>query len=128
VRVAWGANGWPVIDTEVRDRNGNLLVAVKNNHWQVYPQFCSDKNHTKDSLEVKDNSGHVVLQIRILADLIQLQGEWWSTESAGVRLMKAPDKANGEIFRLAPNMQHTDSLISPMFEYPSAEHLGQLAK
>jgi hypothetical protein len=40
----------PIITTPIRDRNGNLVVSVESNHWRIYPEFCSEKNYTTDSL------------------------------------------------------------------------------
>ena len=37
--------------TLVRDRNGNLLVEIKDNKWRTSAS-CWDKNYTRDSLEV----------------------------------------------------------------------------
>ena len=52
-----------VLTTSVKDRNGNLIMDLKDNHWRVYPSYSTDKNYTRNSLEVKDSSGEVVLQV-----------------------------------------------------------------
>src|SRR5579863_7932779 len=57
VRIGWGKKG-PLLTTTIRDRNGNLVAYVKDNHWKVYPFYSADKNYTKDSLEIEDNAGH----------------------------------------------------------------------
>jgi hypothetical protein len=128
VKMEWGQKG-PLLTTVVRDRNGNLVVEIKKNHWKVYPQFCADKNYTKDALEVQDNAGHVILQVKIISGTIQIQGEWWNTEGTGVRMMQLPDpKAGSLVVPMNRQNQHNESLIEPMFEYPSKDHWGELAK
>lgn len=98
-----------LFSTTVRDHNGNLVVEIVDNHWTVSPLTtnCWDKNYTSDSLEVKDGRGRVVLQVRILADRVQLQGEWPTSNNT---LVQEYDERTG---------------IVPRFKYPSSEHLGE---
>ncbi|MFZ1204201.1 MAG: hypothetical protein WAN97_07815 [Candidatus Acidiferrales bacterium] len=122
----------PLISTTVRDRNGNQVVNIERNHWTVYPPYCSDKNYTKDALEVKDDSGHVLLQIKYAPQernnmaRIQVQGEWWSNEGHGLRIVLAGG-AGGEVIPLVPQNQHNDALIKPVFKYPSKDFWGDFA-
>lgn len=116
-----------LITTTVRDRNGNLVVELNRNHWKVYPQFCSDKNYTKDALEVMDTRGHVVLQVRILSDRIRLQAEWFDDHNHGLQMMKSPDKAGG-IFNLETPGAYSPDMIKRMFQYPSKDHWGEMAR
>lgn len=125
LRVAEGANG-PEITTPVRDRQGNLVGEINNNHWRVYPPFCSDKNYDKHSIEMKDSGGHVVLQVTLLRDRVQIQGEWHTQFGQGVRFIES---GNGSIATFWPNPQaeqRLEELIQPMFVYPSDEHWGEL--
>ncbi len=124
VRIEWGYKG-PLLSTPVRDRNGNLIAEITNNHWHIYPLYCADKNYTKDALEIKDSAGHVVLQVRILPGKIKLQGEWWDTQGNGIRLVKPlnlPPSAGSMVIPLGRQIQHIESLIQPIFQYPSKEH------
>jgi len=124
VRIEWGYKG-PLLTTPVRDRNGNLLAEITRNHWRIYPLYCADKNYRKDALEIKDSAGHVVLQVRILPDRIRLQGEWWDTQGNGIRLLSPPNptpSAGSIVIPLNRQNQHIESLIQPMFEYPSKDH------
>jgi hypothetical protein len=93
-------------------------------------QYSIDKNFTDKALEIKDSAGHVVLQTElVLPNTIRLQGEWWNTEGQGVRMIKSPDpKYGGFVMRMNRENQHGDTLIEPMFEYPSKNHLGELKK
>jgi hypothetical protein len=71
VKVETGKIG-PLLTTTIRDRNGNLVAEITRNHWRVYPQYCADKNYSKDALEVRDSAGHVVLQVKILPATVQI--------------------------------------------------------
>lgn len=133
--VEWGKKG-PLISTAVRDYHGNLVAQITNNHWQVFPRFCLDKNYTNNTLEVKDDSGHVVLQVILLAHGggpgpkgipgVELQGEWWNNEGKGVRLIKRSVGDHGaDILPLTVQNQHENELITPICEYPSSEHWQQ---
>jgi hypothetical protein len=128
VRIEWGKKS-PLFTTHVRDRNGNLVVEVIQNHWRVYPMYAAEKNYKRDALEVQDSAGHLVLQTRILPDRIALQGEWWDTQGRGIRLRNAPENSTqgSEVDYLGRQNQHIESLIKPMFLYPSKEHWRELA-
>jgi hypothetical protein len=120
----------PLISTSVRDRFGNLVVDIKQNHWTVYPPYCSDKNYDKYALEVKDSSGHVLLQVRLVGGRpfprVQVQGEWWSNEGRGLRIVKTKDGKQGQVIPLVPENQHNYDLIQELFKYPSKAHWREL--
>jgi len=120
----------PLISTTVRDRFGNLMVEMNRNHWRVYPQFCPDKNYTKYAFECRDSAGHVSIQIRFmpmtmqpqpLPPRVQVQGEWWSTEGRGIRMVVGED-GKAYAMPLGTTNQHIDYLIKPMFKYPGKDH------
>jgi hypothetical protein len=105
-----------LLSTTVRDRAGNLVVEIVDNRWTVSPSKtnCWDKNYTDDSLEVKDGRGRVVLQVRLLPDRVQLQGEW--PNETGKNLITEQgqyDERTG---------------IAPRFKYPSEDYWGQRIK
>jgi hypothetical protein len=59
---------------------------------------CWDKNYTDDSLEVKDGHGRVVLQVKLLPNIVQIQEEWqWNpgTPSGGLFLQGKYDDKTG---------------------------------
>jgi hypothetical protein len=114
----------PLVSTTVRDRFGNEVVEIKQNHWTVFPPYCSDKNYTKYALEVKDSSGHVLLQVRLVPGppRVQVQGEWWSNEGRGLRIAATQDGNNGLIMPLVPKDQKNEHLIQEIFRYPSRSH------
>jgi len=120
-----------VVSTSVRDKDGSLLLEVIRNHWKIYPAFCSDKNYTSDSLEVKDNRGHVVFQLSILPDKIRVQGEWYDDIGRGVQVIKSADpKMPGAFFAFEDRRKGiiSEQLIQPMFVYPSKDHWGEIVR
>jgi len=120
--VESGKNG-PLVSTTVRDSDGHIVVTISRNHWVVYPPFCQDKNYTDDALEVLDSSLHVVLQIRLLPNTVQVQGEWWDNQGSGLRIMKNPANPKaGMAAALGTKIRHNELLIQPIFKYPSRDH------
>ncbi len=117
--------------TTVRDREGAVIAIIENNKWTVYPP-CLDKNYTDDSLEVRDKRGHIVLQVRVLSDRIQLQGEWNDEYGEGMRMIQSPDKQHpgAHLIRWdnpqeAERKDNDATEIKPWFKYPSAEHWAE---
>ncbi len=123
VKLEPGKRG-SIISTTVRDRFGNKVVEIEKNHWKVYPPYCSDKNYTDSALEVLDNSGHVVLQLKIFADRALVNAEWWDNEGHGVRIGPFPG-GGSRVTSLGPMVQRNEWLIKPMFKYPSSEHWSE---
>jgi len=123
-----GSNGVE-LSTIIRDRFGNVVVTIEKNHWEVSPlrSACWDKNYTDNTLEVLDGRNHVVFQVRMLVDHVQLQGEWHDDIGRGLRIMKSPVKTRqgGLMLGLTPADQQIDYQITPIFMYPSSEHWGE---
>jgi hypothetical protein len=99
----------------VRDKEGNTVVQVTNNHWLVSKNnsTCWDKNFTGNTLEVKDGSRRVVFQARLFADGAQLQFDLGGGTSAHFADAERWDSITG---------------IIPMFAYPSDLHLGEFSR
>jgi hypothetical protein len=126
LQVREGASG-VLLTTSIKDREGHLVVAVKDNHWTVYPPYCSDKNYTRNSLEVKDSSGEVVLQAVLIGSTVRLQGIWRDQFGGGVELLT---DENGKTFSViqwsnAAEERQKEEQISPIFLYPSSQYWGQ---
>jgi hypothetical protein len=107
-----------LVSIAVRDRNGDLIAEVKNNVWHVY-SLASDKNYTKDALEVKDARGRVVLQLQLLKNGIRLGGEWYDEEHHSFRIVP-----HGRPDREDPGF-HRNDVIAPWFKYGSKDHWGE---
>jgi len=129
IQVDEGPHG-PELTTEIRDKDANLVVKIEKNRWTVYPPFCLDKNYTKNTLEVRDHRGHVVLWTRLLKDRVQIQGEWRDEHGHGRRWHRcpAPRDACIELWDNSQEELRAEYLIDPMFEYPSKEHWGEARK
>jgi hypothetical protein len=110
------------VSTPVRDRGGKLVGEINENHWKVYPPICSDKNYNGNQIEMKDEGGHIVLQVTIFQDKVQVQGEWHDQFGTGVRIMEV--QGGGTYTRwLTPEQERKlEQLISPIFQYPSSTH------
>jgi len=90
------------------------------------PQRCTYFNKF---LEVKDNTGHIVLQFHLISDTqtVQLQGEWWNVHGQGMRMVLDPT-GDGAFIPLSKDSERYDGqLISPIFGYPSRDHWGEYA-
>jgi hypothetical protein len=115
------------VSTEILDKSGMRVAKLDHNEWQIaVPPAIWDRNFTETALEVMDAGGRVVLQIRILADRIQILGEWWDRDGRGIRIA-----GNGNEVAVAILSRENDSpnlKIEPMFRYPSDKHLGELVR
>jgi len=120
-RVEFGRQ-WPLVSTTVRDSKGHIIATINKNHWRVYPPYCQEKNYTEDALEVLDSSLHVVLQLKLLQDRVQVQGEWWDNQGHGLRISRSSDPKRGQLVHLGPQVKRNEALIQPMFRYPSKQH------
>jgi hypothetical protein len=116
------------VSTQVRDRRGRLVAELVQNEWKVAPPPRTwDRNYTSTALEVRDEDGNVVLQVRLFPDRVQIQGEWWMDEYRGFRIVGYPGEGGRfEIFGTKFRPSDADP-IQQMFVYPSETHLGELA-
>jgi hypothetical protein len=74
------------VSTRVADKYGHLVAELIRNEWKVAPPPKTwDRNYNKNALEVKDETGNIVLQVVALPDRIRLQGEWWVDPLCGRR-------------------------------------------
>lgn len=118
--------------TKITDENNHLVAEIVHNEWLVSPPPESwDRNYNDDTLEVKDASGDIVLQVRAFADHIQFQGVWWVERFVNLgktRIEIWENKSarpwSAEIYIIPTN--GSPKPIDPVFNYPSAQHLGEL--
>jgi hypothetical protein len=122
------------ITTQIKDDNGDLVAEIIRNEWKVAPPPKTwDRNYSNDVLEVINPKGKVVLQVRVLPDRIQLQGEWRGDANHGIRLVKSDDiRQAGGVFvvfgPMLPNGPPNSPEIKRIFAYPSEFHFGELSK
>ncbi len=106
------------VSTTLRDSDGSVVAELINNEWQVNHNGSFDRNYTKDALEVRDKSGDVVLQLKLVEDRVQLQGKFYDGREGGLAIYQRG--SSGVIGPLGPDVPR----IGPLLMYPSALHLG----
>jgi len=116
------------VSTLIRDKSGAAVAELINNEWKVNRNNTFDRNYSKDALEVKDNSGDIVLQVRVLNDRIQFQGKFYNSQGNGVAIGKHDSGKGGTIEMTGANHPHLELKIEPIFQYPSENHLGELVQ
>jgi hypothetical protein len=122
------------LSTIIRDRSDHEVVEVDKNHWEVKAAYSADHNYNDDSLEVKDAGGHVVLQVHILPDRIQLRGIWHDAFGHGAQITECPDPLHGTgrlvgcVQEFGSNWPEEDKMapVVPTFKYPSREHWAEM--
>ncbi len=112
------------VSSIIRDRTGAAVAELINNEWKINRDNAFDRNYSKDALEVKNSSGDVVLQVRILDDRIQFQGKLYDRKGNGMALGKNSRGQGGIVEGTGPNHPHLEMKIEPIFVYPSENHLG----
>jgi hypothetical protein len=120
-------DGQVKVSTLIRDRSGSAVAEIVNNEWKVNPAKSFDRNYSKNELEVKDDAGEIVLQIRVLHDRVQFQGKFYDRHGNGVALgkMRHGDEVGGVIEMTGPAHPELLLQIEPIFRYPSDQHLGE---
>jgi hypothetical protein len=133
LRITVDRDGILSVSTPIRDHNGRLVATIDNNEWRVY-SGATDKNYTDNSLEVLDLRGHVVLQVTLLDDRVQIQGEWRDEFGKGCRLRQSSPEdplhkgmeMGLEIWDNKQGEEYFEKTIPPRFKYPSNEHWREL--
>jgi len=110
------------VSTQVRDESGKIIAEIQRNEWKVRPSLYWDRNYNNNSLEIRDETGDVVLQIVALPDRIRIQGIWRDKSGEWLEMVKSSD---GHALVLKGP---TIIKISPIFMYPSERHFGELTK
>jgi hypothetical protein len=111
------------VSTIIRNRDGSIVAELIKNEWKINTKNSFDRNYSKDALEVKNDSGDVVLQVRSLEDRIQFQGIFYDAKGKGWAIVKPPGGG-----ALMGSTSTVNVKIEPIFEYPSDLHLGEFRK
>ena len=112
-----------IVSATIRNKDGQIVAEIIQNEWKVNPQNSWDRNYTKNALEVRDPSGDIVLQVRLVEDRVQFQAKMYASNKTGIAFVKGP--GGGYIERSTPERPFR-SIISPIFKYPSDIHFGEL--
>ena len=91
------------------------------------PDKSWDRNYSNDALEVKDPSGDIILQVKVVEDRIQFQAKLYDATGRRIGLgkSKGPDGWGGSIEFTGSNRPELKLKIQPLFKYPSDLHLGE---
>lgn len=110
----------------VRDRTGAVVAELVENEWAVNPRRAFDRNYSRDSLEVRDGSGEIVLQACVQGRRVRLQAKLFAPSGEQVALIERGKGLGADIIR-RPSGEAIAERIRPRFKYPSERHLGELA-
>ena len=120
------------VSTIIRNKDGAIIAEMIKNEWKINKNNIYDRNYSDNALEIKDNSGDVVLQILLIKDVVQLQGKFYDSDGYGMAFSEPVEY--GSDFRVEyfdPHDAPYDKLqtqIIPIFKYPSELHLGEMIK
>lgn len=115
-------NGAVAVSTNLKDESGKLVAEIARNEWKVKPSLLWDKNFNRDSLEIRDASGDVVLQVTATPEFVRIRGKWRDEGDQFLEITESPDKLGAYIV-FFPSQAIP---IAPLFQYPSDRHPGEL--
>jgi hypothetical protein len=118
-----------IVSTAVFDLHHHLIAKLENGEWQVIEGEAADYNYSDDTLEIKGTDDRIVLQVRLLPDRVQIQGESWFANGSGTRLvMREPPNTGSFLVPLFPWKNPDEPHIEPLCLYPGKLHPGACAK
>lgn len=116
-----------LVSTIIRKPDGSVIAELLDNEWKVSPPPNTfDRNFANNALEVKDDKGDVILQVRFVDNIVQLQGVFYTAEGNGIEICEHPSPEYGAVFHWIGPMEARRYKITPIFKYPSDLHLGEL--
>jgi len=107
----------------IRDEKGDLVAELRDNEWSLNKNEYYDRNYNDQAIEVRDNSGDIVLQVVDFGDTIHLSSVF-HCKGDFTTILAPVDEHSGAIDFLLPGEQ-PHYRIQPICEYPSNTHLGQ---
>jgi hypothetical protein len=124
-------NGELLVSARVKDRNGNMIVEIKDNEWRVSQNnaVAWEWNYDDTALEVKDGTDRVVFQIKSAWHRYQIQGEWRNDRGEVGVVRKDPETGHGLLWNVdAGSALYRKSPIVPMFRYPAKDYWARYAQ
>ena len=79
-------NEYVKVSVKLFNSKGDLLAELIDNEWKVNQSQTWDRNYSANALEVKNSSGKIILQIKVLQDRIQIQTILWGGDGYGLAL------------------------------------------
>jgi hypothetical protein len=111
------------VTTTMYDKDGNLVAELIDNEWALNKNALYDRNYTSSVVEVRDNRGHVVLQVVHFGDTVHLAGTLHCCN--GWTAILGPIGKDGAVFDLRPPGIPNEYEVAALCRYPSAAHLGE---
>ena len=111
----------------VKNKNG-LMAEIIDNEWKVNPTNSFDRNFSKNAIEVKDNNGEIILQVKHVGDRVQFQGVFYNDNGTGVALIENQNGPGALFGWIDPKKPNKEYRIKPIFRYPSELHLGEMVR
>jgi hypothetical protein len=121
----WRCQNQMLVSWKLRNVRGELIGEIQNNEWSHQPRpAIYDRNYTDHILEIRDaTTGKVSLQLVDLGEMVYVAGTFVCSHS-GWTFTVGPGHGGTDIEPRPPGVQPS-LVISPLCEYPSAQHLGQ---
>jgi hypothetical protein len=111
-----------MVSADIRNEQGELIAALKDNEWQLNRDLIFDRNYSDVAVEVRDKSGNVVLQVANLGEITYFAGILRCRTGKVVAIL---NNKGVPWFYLSPGTTlPQDVKIDALFEYPSELHLG----
>jgi hypothetical protein len=125
-----------LVTMTIIDKDGEIVAEIVRNEWTVNPHNSFNRNYSTDSLEVKDPQEDLILQLRLVADRVQIQGRFYRSKSKlygiekviGAKIVDEYEEDEWVSISLITEDFPAKLKIRPMFKYPSELHLGELAE
>jgi hypothetical protein len=116
-------SGKLLVTARVRDTSGSIIAEMNDNEWKHQRQpAIFDRNYTQDALEIRDNTGKVVLQVANLGNTVDVAAIFHCKN--GWTYMAGPIAGEGSAIELRPPGEALRSEIPPICNYPSDLHFG----
>jgi len=110
------------VSSTIRNKNGEIIAELKDNEWQLNENSYFDRNYNDQVLEVRDNSGNIVLQLANFGNVIHFAGIFNCKNGKTYALI--PTGQSGAIMEMRPKGIELEHKIDPICEYPSDLHFG----
>ncbi len=121
------------LETEIEVKinlDGKGISNLKKEIYFLYNVFNIFTRHDLFALEVKDPTGDIVLQVKLLADRVQFQAKIYDSNGVrwGIGKKSGPEGRGGVIEKTGSAHPSLTLKIEHIFKYPSDLHLGELVE
>ena len=110
------------VSTTIRNKSGEIIAELIDNEWKLNKNSYFDRNYNDQILEVRDNSGNIVLQLANFGNVIHFAGIFNCKNGKTFALI--PTGQSGAIMEIRPQGIELEHRIAPICEYPSDLHFG----